>query len=104
MYAVVEVGAKQYTVNKGDTITVEKQVADTDAQVILDKVLMIADDEAIEIGTPYVKGASVTATLVRQTKGRKAISHKYRRRKSSHWTKGHRQQLSVLEIKAIKSA
>ena len=101
MYAVVEVGAKQYTVRKGDAITVEKQAAGADDQVVLDRVLLVVSDDKVEIGQPYLKGASVTAVLLRQTKGPKVISYKYRRRKSSHWTKGHRQHLTRLKIKEI---
>ena len=104
MYAVIEVGAKQYSVVKGDVIKVEKLSAQDDGQVVLDKVLLVVHDDKVEVGTPYLKGASVTATLLTQGKGPKKVSFKYRRRKSSHWSKGHRQQLSVLEIKAIKSA
>ena len=103
MYAIVEVGAKQYSVKKGDIITVEKQSGSSETQVMLDKVLLVAGDKTIEVGRPYLKGASVNATVLKQVKGPKVVSFKYRRRKSSHWSKGHRQALTVLEIKSIKS-
>ncbi len=101
MYAVIEVGAKQYTVKKGDLIDVEKQVAKADGEVTLDKVLMVVKDADVQLGQPYVKNATVTASVIDHLKGPKCISFKYRRRKSSHSTKGHRQQLTRLRIQEI---
>lgn len=102
MYAIIEVGAKQYTVKKGDTIEVERQEPQKGEKILLDKVLLVCDGEKTEIGKPYLKGAKVSADILRQAKGEKVISYKYRRRKSSHWKKGHRQQLTVLKIADIK--
>lgn len=102
MYAIVEVGAKQYSVKKGDVIEVEKQEAAEGKDITLNKVLLVSKDKKIEIGQPYLKNARVEATLLKQTKGEKLISYKYRRRKSSHWTKGHRQQLTRLKINGIE--
>jgi large subunit ribosomal protein L21 len=101
MYAIVEVGAKQYSVKKGDVIEVEKQLVEKGQGLTLDKVLMISDDERIEVGQPYVKEARVEAKVLNQFKGKNALSFKYKRRKSSHWSKGHRQQLTALEIQDI---
>ncbi|MFA5117923.1 MAG: 50S ribosomal protein L21 [Candidatus Omnitrophota bacterium] len=103
MYAVVEVGGKQYKVEKGDVIRVEKLIAEEGAEIALDKVLLTVKDDDISVGTPYLKGAQVTAVLLKHVKGEKVISYKYRRRKSSHWKKGHRQKLCELEIKSIKA-
>lgn len=102
MYAIVEVGAKQYKVQKDDLIEVEKQDKKEGAEFALDKVLLVAEDTKIEIGRPYLKEAKVTAEVLDNFKGKKVISHKYRRRKAFHWTKGHRQQLTLLKIKDIK--
>ncbi|MDD5431377.1 MAG: 50S ribosomal protein L21 [Candidatus Omnitrophica bacterium] len=102
MYAIVEVGAKQYNVKKDDIIEVEKQVVADGKDIVLDKVLLACKDKKVEIGQPYLKQAKVVATVLKQTKADKVISFKYRRRKSSHWTKGHRQQLTCLKIKEIK--
>ena len=102
MYAVIEVGAKQYSVKKGDIIEVEKQDAEKDTDLILDKVLLISKEKKLEIGQPYLKDAQVTALVLDQFKGEKKLSFKYRRRKSSHWKKGHRQKLTRLQIKEIK--
>ncbi|MFC1675366.1 50S ribosomal protein L21, partial [Candidatus Omnitrophota bacterium] len=69
----------------------------------LGKVLLISKDNKTEFGQPYLKGATVKAVVLKQTKGKKLVSYKYRRRKSSDWKKGHRQQLSMLQIKAIEA-
>jgi len=102
MYAIVEVGAKQYSVKKDDIIEVEKQSAETGKVISLDKVLLVSKEKKIEIGQPYLKGAKVSAAVLGQIKGEKVISYKYRRRKSSHWKKGHRRQLTRLKIKDIE--
>jgi len=104
MYAIVEVGARQYNVKKDDIIEVEKQAGIAGKEITLNKVLLVSKDKKIEVGQPYLKEAKVMAEVIRQTKGPKEISFKYRRRKSSHWTKGHRQQLTRLKIKAIELA
>ena len=102
MYAVVEVGAKQFKVSKDDIIEVEKQPGQEGKEITLKNVLLVSKDKKVEIGTPYVKEAKVTAVILEQIKDEKATSYKYRRRKSSHWKKGHRQQLTRLKIKAIE--
>ena len=102
MYAIVEVGAKQYTVKKDDVIDVEKQAVEKGKVISLDKVLLVSKDKKVEVGQPYLKEAKVSATVVDQVKGEKLTSFKYRRRKSSHWEKGHRQQLTRLKIKDIE--
>lgn len=101
MYAIIEVGSKQYNVKKDDIIEVNKQLAKKGDNVVIDKVLLVAKDKKVEIGTPYVKGAKVEALVLAQTLGEKTIAYKYRRRKSSHWTKGHRAKLTELRIKSI---
>jgi len=101
MYAIIEVGAKQYSVKKGDIIDVEKQKVEEGKAFILDKVLLAFKDKKVEIGQPFLKDIKVEAVVVRHFKAKKVISFKYRRRKSSHWKKGHRQQLTKLKIKDI---
>ena len=101
MYAIVEVGAKQYNVKKDDTIQVERQAAEAGKEIALDKVLLISKDKKIEIGTPYLKEARIEAVVLKHLRSEKTIAYKYRRRKSSHWKKGHRQELSLLKIKDI---
>ncbi len=102
MYAIIEVGAKQYRVKEKDVIEVEKQDAQNNKEIILKKVLLISQGKGLEIGQPYLKGASVKAEILDNPKAKKVISFKYRRRKASHWKKGHRQQLTRLKIKEIK--
>lgn len=102
MYAIIELGAKQYNVKKDDIIEVEKQDVEKGKEILLDKVMLISDDEKVEVGQPYLKDAKVTALVLKDLKGKKVISYKYRRRKASHWKKGHRQQLTQLQIKEIK--
>ena len=104
MYAVIEVGGKQQLVRKGDVITVEKQVIEEGKNLTVDKVLLTADGDKINVGNPFIKGAAVEAKVLRQAKGPKVVSFKYRRRKASHTKKGHRQKLTELEITKIKGS
>jgi len=104
MYAIIEVGAKQYNVKKGDIIDVEKQAAKQGKDITLNKILLLSKDKKVELGQPYIKDAKVEAQVLKHIKGEKLVSFKYRRRKSSHWKKGHRQQLTQLKIKEIVTA
>ncbi|KPK97142.1 MAG: hypothetical protein AMJ95_10725 [Omnitrophica WOR_2 bacterium SM23_72] len=103
MYAVIEVGAKQFNVKKDDVIEVEKQPAEEGKEIKLDRVLFLSKEKKIEVGRPYLTNAVVRAQVLKQCKAEKVISFKYRRRKSKHWTKGHRQSLTRLKIKDIES-
>jgi large subunit ribosomal protein L21 len=103
MYAVIELGGKQQLVAIGDIITVEKQEIEDGKNLVVDNVLLTVDDDKISVGAPYVKGASVEAKVIKQTKGPKLVAFKYRRRKASHTKKGHRQKLTELEITKIKA-
>lgn len=100
MYAIVEVGAKQYNVKRDDIIQVDKLENDG-KDIILDKVLLVSKDKKVEIGRPYIKGAKVEAIVLGQVLGEKTTAYKYRRRKNSHWEKGHRAQQTKLKIKSI---
>lgn len=101
MYAIVDVGAKQYSVKKGDVIEVEKHSSAEGKEITLDKVLMVAKDKKVEIGQPYLKEARIKALVLANFKGEKLIAYKYRRRKAYHRKKGHRQQLTRLQIQDI---
>jgi len=103
MYAIVEVGAKQYNIQKGDIIEVERQDAEVGKEVILDRVLLVSKDKKLEIGRPLITQATISALVLKHLKAKKLLSYKYRRRKASHWKKGHRQQLTRLKIKEIKT-
>lgn len=102
MYAIVEVGGKQYSVKEQDIIDVEKQAGKEGQEITLGRVLLVSKDKKLEVGQPYIKEAKVTAKVLKHIKAPKVISFKYRRRKSSHWKKGHRQQLTRIQIKDIK--
>jgi len=102
MYAVIEVGGKQYVVEKDDILEVERQGGSEGKEISLNKVLLVSHKEGLKIGQPYVKEAKVLAHVEKHMKGNKVISYKYRRRKGSHWTKGHRQQLTRIKIKNIE--
>jgi large subunit ribosomal protein L21 len=100
-YAVIKTGGKQYRVATGDKLTVEKIEGEAGAAITLKDVLMIAGDGAAKIGSPTVAGASVSAKIVEQTRGDKVIAFKKRRRKNSRRKRGHRQDLTTIEITGI---
>lgn len=101
MFAVMKTGGKQYKVQSGDTLTVEKLAADAGEKVQFNEVLMLGGDKVV-VGAPLVDGAAVQAEVVDQIKGDKVINFVRRRRKhSSKRTKGHRQQLTMLKITEI---
>jgi len=103
MYAVIETGGKQYRVEQGQRIKVEKLNADEGATVDLDKVLLVADGEDIKVGAPYLSGGKVTATVASHGRGKKVTIIKFRRRKHYGKKQGHRQAYTELEITGIKA-
>ena len=98
MYAVIETGGKQYRVEVGTELEVELLDANAGDAIILDRVLLVADGDDASIGTPLVAGASVSAQVVRQDRGPKLISFKYRPKARRRVKKGHRQDLLLLRI------
>ncbi len=104
MYAVIKTGGKQYKVAKNDVIAVEKLPAEAGATITLGEVLMLGEDSKVTIGTPLVAGASVTASVIDQTKADKVIIFKKNRRHNYRRKRGHRQKLTMLKIEAIKAA
>ena len=103
MYAVIQTGGKQYRVAEGDVLRVEKLAADEGAGVELDKVLMVADGDDIKVGTPYVEGGRVTATVQSHGRGGKVKIVKFRRRKHHLKRQGHRQWYTELKITGISA-
>ena len=101
MYAIIETGGKQYRVQSGDKLEVEKLDVEKGGEVTFDKVLLVADGDKVSVGRPVVKGASVTAEIVDQFKDEKVIAFKFRRREGYHRKRGHRQSLTLLKIKEI---
>jgi large subunit ribosomal protein L21 len=104
MFAVIKTGGKQYKVATNDIILVEKLEAEEGASVALNEVLMIGEGGNITVGTPVVKGATVTAKVVEQRKGDKVIIFKKNRRHNYRRKRGHRQFVTVLKIEGIKAA
>ena len=109
MWAVVEIGKKQYKIKKGDTVTVERLLVQggsnsgqkVEGNIILDKVLLFCDNEKVEIGTPYLEGVKAEASVVEEKKSKKVVVYKYHRRKKYRVKTGHRQILTILKISNI---
>lgn len=104
MYAVIKTGGKQYRVQPGDTIVVEKLDGDAGAELKFDSVLMLGGDNGVTVGAPLVDGAFVGATLIETRKGEKIKIFKKIRRQGYRRTNGHRQMESVLRITGIEGA
>ena len=101
MYAVIKTGGKQYRVEQGDTLALERLDGDTGTQFSFDEVLLLGSDDVTTIGRPLVQGASVKATIVEQGRAKKVIIFKFRRRKNYKRKKGHRQYFTRVRIDAI---
>lgn len=104
MYAVFETGGKQYRAQEGDVIRVEKLEAGEGASIAIDKVLMVSDGDTVTIGTPYVAGGKVSATVRTHGRGEKIRIVKHRRRKHYHREMGHRQHYTELQITGISAS
>jgi large subunit ribosomal protein L21 len=103
MYAVVVTGGKQYRVEQGSKVRVEKLSGETGSSVTLDQVLMVGDGSDIKVGAPTVDGASVSAEIVGQGRGKKVEIIKFRRRKHHMKRQGHRQAYTELKITGINA-
>ena len=100
MFAIIETGGKQFRVEEGQRICVEKLTADPGSEVTIDKVLFLGG-EAVDIGTPYVDKATVTCEVVEHGRGEKiVVFHKWRRN-DSRKKQGHRQEYTTLKVKSI---
>jgi large subunit ribosomal protein L21 len=104
MYAIFQDGGKQYRVEKGATIELERKDVKEKASVEFTEVLMVADGDKVKVGTPLLKGAKVIAEVViPEEKGDKIIAYKFRRREGYHRAIGHRQRHTVVKITDIVS-
>ena len=103
MYAVVNSGGKQYKVQKGEVLKVEKISGDVGNSVTFDRVLMFSDGENVSIGQPVLDGVSVEGHIVEQGKAKKIIVFKYKRRKRFRRKNGHRQEFTAVLIDSIKA-
>jgi large subunit ribosomal protein L21 len=102
MYAVVETGGKQYRVAPGEFVDVERLPAEVGEQIILDRVLLVAEDEQVLVGQPALPGAQVIATVAGQRRHRKVIIFHYRAKKRERKKRGHRQYYTRLRIEQIQ--
>ena len=103
MYAVLETGSKQYRVSAGDRLEIERLAVEAGQPVTFERVLMVNQDGKITIGSPTVADTAVLADVVEHIRGEKKIAFKMKRRKGYHKTIGHRQELTVVKIKEIKT-
>ncbi len=104
MFAVIRTGGKQYRVTQDAVLKVEKLEADEGATVTFTDVLAMGENGNLTLGAPVISGASVTATVLHQTRGEKIIIFKKRRRQNSRRKNGHRQHVTVLRVTGIKAA
>lgn len=100
-YAIIKTGGKQYRVEAGDKIDVEKLSAEVGDTVTFEEVLASGSGEGLTVGAPFIDGAKVTAKVVDQYRANKVIAFKFKRRKGYHKTKGHRRHLTRLEITSV---
>ncbi len=103
MYAVIETGGKQYRVQEGDILFIEKLDVKADDVIDFDKVIVVGKEDGVVIGTPVVEGAKVTAKVLKNGKGKKIVVFKYRPKKDSKTKKGHRQPYTQIQIQSINA-
>lgn len=101
MYAIIETGGKQYRVENGDQIAVEKLGVEDGAKVVFDKVLVVGDGADIKVGAPYVDGVTVEGNAIETGKGKKVIIFKYKAKKDYRKKQGHRQPYTMVKIESL---
>lgn len=104
MYAIIKAGGKQYRVAPNDVIAVNRLAATEGDQIVINEVLLVSDDKGVNIGAPYVDGASVVGKITRHYKGRKIRGFTYKPKKNERKRYGHRQYLTSVIISEIKTA
>lgn len=102
MYAIIETGGKQYKVKEGDHLKVELLHAETDDEVVVDKVLMLNNNGSMTVGAPYVEGATVTLKVVENGKAPKIVVYKYKAKKNYRRKQGHRQPFTEVVVSKIE--
>lgn len=103
MYAIIETGGKQYKVQEGDVLFIEKLEANDGETITFDRVLAVSGDNGLTAGTPLLSGASVTAKVEKHGKGQKVIVYKYKPKKNYHVKQGHRQPYTKVTIEKIQA-
>ena len=101
MFAVIRTGGKQYRVAEGETVRVDRLEGETGAEIRLEDVLMVKGDDSASVGSPTVDGAYIDCTIVQQGKGKKIRVFKYKAKKDSEKTIGHRHQFTELKVNKI---
>ena len=101
MFAIVELGGFQFKVSEGETIAANRLDFEPGQKITLDKVLLFSDGNEIKIGQPYLKDVEVKAEVVAHTRAEKVVAFKYRKRKDSARTIGHRQDQTTVKIEKI---
>ncbi|MGF7056487.1 50S ribosomal protein L21 [Brassicibacter mesophilus] len=101
MYAVIETGGKQYRVQEGDTIFIEKVDGNQGDAVSFERVLLLSDESEVKVGKPYVEGATVNASILEQGKAKKIIVFKFKAKKDYRRKQGHRQPYTKVKIEKI---
>ena len=102
MYAIIRTGGKQYRVNPGDVVRVERLEGEVGSTVTLEDVLLVAGDGEARVGSPRLDGASVVGTVVGQDRDAKVRVFKYKKRKHFRRTRGHRQSFTAVRIDAVR--
>ena len=102
MYAIIATGGKQYRVQEGDVVRVEKLEAEAGSEYVFDQVLAVGGEE-MKVGTPTVDGASVTASVVGDGRGKKVVVYKYKRKSGYHKKQGHSQAFTEVKIEKINA-
>jgi large subunit ribosomal protein L21 len=103
MYAVIATGGRQYKVQEGDIIRVEKLGVEPGTSYKFEEVLVIGEGDSISVGTPFVQGAEVVASVIGDGKEKKVIIYKYKSKKGFHKKKGHRQPFTKVKIETVKA-
>lgn len=103
MYAVIETGGKQYKVQEGDILFVEKLAAEEGQSVSFDKVLVLSKDETLTVGSPLVAGAKISAKVLKNGKNQKINIFKYKSKKGYRRRQGHRQPYTKVQIESIEA-
>lgn len=103
MYAIIVTGGKQYKVEAGDVVFIEKLDVEADSEIVFDKVIAVGSDDGIKVGAPYVDGATVTAKAIKNGKAKKVTVMTYKPKKNEKRKLGHRQPYTKIEISAINA-
>jgi large subunit ribosomal protein L21 len=104
VYAIIRAAGKQFRVTQNDIIALDRQSVDAGDEIVIDQVLLLSGDNGVTIGTPYVPGAKVVATVVRHYRGKKIRGFTYKPKKDLRRRFGHRQDLTSIKIMDIKTS